>query len=65
MTAWLFNMGGYCHPDSPSNMGVRLLGPGAGMFVLLGAVAFLFYPIREKELRKRREAFMTQSASSE
>lgn len=65
MTAWMFNMGGYCHPDSPSNMGVRLLGPGAGLFVLLGAVAFLFYPIREKALRKRREAFMAQSASSE
>ena len=42
-----FNIFGFSR-ENP--MGIRLLGPVAGVFVLIGAVIFVFYPLNEKTL---------------
>ncbi len=65
MMGKLFEAYGYCHPTASSNMGVRYLGPTTAFFVLIGAVAFVFYPIRERELREKRMKYLAAKASSE
>lgn len=44
---FLFDTFGF---DQISNMGVKLLGPVTGYFVLVGFLIFLFYPLDEKTL---------------
>ncbi len=46
-------------------MGVRLRGPVTALFVLVGAIIFIWYPIKETDLRERRSKYLAERASSE
>ncbi len=56
----LFNIFGYAK-DNP--LGVQLLGPVTGAFVLLGALVFAFYPLNEKTLTIEPSIFARRRAS--